>query len=277
MLDSNTAFRKLLGADRETSKAVEKIKAGLGRRTLGDVYGPFENLPGMRGLWTAASVDSSGIMYDRSTQGRSLLYNGNPTISIYNNLIPYWSYDGTGDFHSRNTDSGTEITGLETTIAAAYRGLTFGGWFWLDAQLGGGTPLISKFLTTGNQRSYMLYSVTGSFPGRLTMLVSADGTVTTTVTSPANNTFAQGEWFFAVGRFTPSTELACFLNGVKTINTTSIPASIFASTAGFNQFGFNTGSVVSNGHCALTFLCAAALPDELINHLLVSSRVVFDV
>lgn len=268
MSGSDTAFRKLLGADRESAKAIEKIKAGLGRRTLGDVYGPFENLPGMRGLWTAASIDQAGLVFDRSGQGRSLTMVGNPTVNDYNNLVPFWDYDG-NDYHSRVDEAGLDITGTETTIKTALRGLTLGGWFWFD-RLATVEGLIAKHAAAPNAQYQLIAQADNTFR----MLVSLDGTATTTVSS--TNTHGIDSWYFVVGRFDPSAELAVFVNDTSTINTTSIPASIFNGTGGLN-IGAQATLNPMDGRCALAFLCAAKLSDNLIKHLFTSSRVVFGV
>lgn len=262
-------FSNLIRSDRETGRSVERLKTVVNQRTLSDVYGVFDNLPGLRGLWTAASVDQAGAMYDRSGQGRTLTYTGNPTLNLYNNLVPYWDYDGTGDYHARPDEAGLDITGTETTIATTLRGLTMGGWFWFD-RLATVEGLIAKNAASPGSQTQFVVLADNTFR----MLVSLDGTATTAVISTV--THGTGAWYFAVGRFVPSTSLDVYVNGVKATNTTSIPASIFNGSGALNiaaQATFNH----LDGRCALAFLCAAALPDELIQHLFHSSQVVFDV
>lgn len=231
----------------------------------------FMNLPALRGLWAAGSADAGGGMYDRSGQSRHLTYNGNPTLNIHNSLVPYWDYDGTGDFHSRTDEAGLDVLGTETYVASSIRGLTLGAWCWTDTALAD-QSIAGKWNGTGNQRAYVLnWNTTNNISGS----VSLDGTAVVTVTSTV--TTAISGWYFSVLRLTPSTELALFVNGVETDNTTSIPASIFANTADFQIAARNAGTVVLNGRVALTFLCAAALPDELLTYLFERTRGAFGV
>lgn len=263
-------FSNLIRSDRETGRSVERLKTVINQRTLSDVYGVFDNLPGLRGLWTAASVDQAGAMYDRSGQGRTLTYTGNPTLNLYNNLVPYWDYDGTGDYHARVDEAGLDVLGTETSIVAALRGMTMGGWFWFD-RLANAEALISKLGAAGQFSHQLIVQADNTFRA----LVSGDGTATVTVASTVTHTIDQ--WYFVIQRFDPSTSLEVIVNGVAAINTTSIPASIFGSTAPFNIAGQNSGSALLDGRCALAFLCGTVLPDELIQHLFHSSQVVFDV
>lgn len=239
--------------------------------TLAALYAEFQGLPGLRGLWYPNSVDNTGALYDQSGQGRTLTYNGNPTLGIHNSFIPYWDEDGTGDWHSRADEAGLDILGTETTIVAASRGLTMGGWFWFDVADANAT-LMGKSQATGNQRSYLMGLDASSFP---IFGVSSLGTAFTLVTGGAAP--ATGAWQFWVGRFDPSDELALWVNGTKIVNTTSIPAAIFGSSAAFGVAGRDGGAFLLNGRHALTFVCAARLTDGQIEHLFNRTRTFFGV
>lgn len=247
---------------------VERLRARLNNRTLADFYGPWLGLPALRGQWVPGLADNTGAVYDRTGQGRTLTYNGNPTLSLYNDTIPYWDYDGVTDCHSRPDETGLDITGGETTIAAAYRGLTVGGWFWADSWVLPQTdvPLIGKHNAVGNQRGYVLYGVSGVPRFR----ISGNGTNTFDVDGAVMNT---GEWYFLVGRFDPSTEIALWVNTTKTINTTTIPATIFANTAplAIGAFG-SLATFFLDGRWSLGFVSAAYWPDALIEHLFDSTH-----
>jgi hypothetical protein len=235
----------------------------------------FLAIPGLVGFWSMSSVQrSTGNAYDLSGQGRTLTYNGNPTYNIYNNFVPYIDLDGTGDFLSRADETDLDILGSETVYASGVRGLTLGGWFWLDA-LSGGTArgFINKYTGTGNQRSYTLILATTDAPR---FVVSSDGINDTLVTSAS--TLSTGQWYFLVARFVPSTSLDVYVNSVKTTNTTSIPAALFASTANLDIGRFNQNSAnVMDGRTSLCFLSANTLPDALINALFHQSRLLFGV
>lgn len=243
---------------------------------IGNVLASYMALPGLVGFWPMSSVQrSTGNAYDLSGQGRTLTRNGNPAYTFFNGLVPYIDLDGTGDFLSRADETDLDILGdgeggVFTNPGAA--GLTMGGWYWIDTT-GADRIFASKFNVTGNQRSYIIYRDEVATVYRF--IVSSDGTATTSVDSSVAT--ATGTWIFAVGRFTPSTEIAVFINSTKDINTTSIPASIFASTAGFLIGAASAGAVLLDGRAALVFLCANSLGDDLISSLFSTSRILFEV
>lgn len=245
---------------------------------LVEFFAPVRVLPGLRGLWYPGSADNTGAIYDASGQQRTLTYNGNPTLNLHNGLVPYFDYDGTGDFHSRADEAGLDILGTETYIAAALRGLTVGGWFWTDDVTSNITQgLITKYNTTGNQRAFQLsLNITGGIAGTPQMSVSVDGTATHVSTAAAP--LVVNSWNFVVGRFSPAVpENAVFVNGVKAINVTSVPASVFNSTASLEIGRRSVAATELNGRCAMVFLCAAALPDALLIRLFEQTGPLFGV
>lgn len=232
----------------------------------------FQGLPGLRGFWSMGSLDGTGGTGDLSGQARALTYNGNPVYNLYDSIVPYIDFDGVDDYLDRADEAGTSITGSETFIASSVRGLTVGGWFWLDA-LSGGTPrgLIGKNVVVGNQRSYTIFLTSTDI---LQFAISSNGTATTTVNSTVGAQI--GQWMFLVGRFIPSREIAIFVNGTKTTNTTSIPSSIFDSTAAFEIGRFLASNTnAANCRASQCFLCASALPDELVTSLYEQTKILF--
>lgn len=216
-------------------------------------------LPGLRALYGMGSVDESGNVYDHSGQGRTLSNVSTLAFGVYNTLVPYAIHDGSADCLRRADEAGLDITGV----------LTCGGWFYAtDATPGADMGLFTKWSTLG-QRAYALKLLT---TGLVQGLVSSNGTLETTVSSAAVST---ATWFHVALRYTPSTELSLWVNGVETVNTTSIPASIFSSSAALEIGAFNAGSSVLDGRSTLGFLCAAALGDTTITTLYQSQRAVF--
>ncbi len=237
----------------------------------------FLLLPGLIGFWPMSSVQrSTGNAYDLSGQGRTLTYNGNPTYNIYNGFVPYIDFDGVGDFLSRADETDLDVLGSETIYYSGVRGLTLGGYFWLE-NLAGSQGLISKWVGAGNQRSYdLLFS--GSFFARVNSTGAAPGgnfTATSLVTPVTN------QWFFIVNRFIPSLSIDIFVTNpvtsilTKDTNTTSPVASIFNSTAAL-EIGRITPSLLT-GRASLCFLCANALSDALIDALFQQTRRLFGV
>jgi len=238
--------------------------------TLGEFYGQFHGLIGLRGLWYPGIQNSGGVIPDLTLLNNNLAYNGNPTLALHNNYVPYEDYDGTGDFHSVADNATLDILGTETTIAAASRGLTLGGWFWADAFVNGDGLITKGDAATAANSSYNLdLSATGF---KLDIFSGASGF---SVSSAAGVT---GQWYFVVGRYTPSTELAIFTNGVKVTNVTAIPANINNSTAPLNIGNTASGGArFLDGRWAVAFLCAALIPDTQLTYLFNRSRVLFGV
>lgn len=236
-----------------------------------DLVSPFLALPMLRGLWVA-SVNNAGNWYDLSGLSKTLTYNGNPTFN-YSGLVPYWDYDGTEDYHSRADEADLDIIGTESYVASAARGLTLGGWFWLDnltAQRG----FISKYnIDAVNERAYILYYDLAA--NRLQFIISTDGIAATIVA--ATDAPSATTWYFVVGRFTPSTEIKIWTNAATNTNTVGIPASIFNSNANFEIGSYSVGTNNLDGRATLCFLCAAALSDGQISSAFQQTRGAFGV
>jgi len=254
-------YEELLAKTADLERRLRRQEAKPTGPTLGEFYAQHLGLMELRGLWTMASVDESAAVYDLSGQGRTLTNNGPAFRAPYNDLIPYCDFTGT-EYLSRPTESGLAITGA----------LTFGGWYWLDSFGATDLGLSGKYTAAGNQRSYLLYTNPTLPEARL--IVSSDGTAITQVNSGV--ALSTGAWNFLVGRFTPPTELAIFANGTKTVNTTSIPASIFSSSAAFILMGFD-GAGHRDGRASLNFLSAYNQSDALIDYLFQRGRVLFGV
>ena len=132
--------------------------------------------------------------------------------------------------------------------------------------VGNNFGIVSKWGGASDRAYGLRYLVTEAFD------FSVSGTGSTLITA-TGSVLGTGVWRFIVGRFTPSTEVALFVDGEKTINTTAVPASIFNSTQAFEigRFAANN-STVFNGKTRDIFICAAALSDELIAEVRASSQ-----
>lgn len=217
----------------------------------------YQNLPELRGFWGFGSINESGNALDLSGQGRTLTNNGSVPRAILPSGLPYCTFNGSSQYWSRADEAGLDITGA----------LTVGGWIYPGAL---GTVnqegVIGKHLETGNQRSYALFLNNGT--GNAKFQISVNGGFGAGNASEVNSDALQiNTWTFLVGRFTPATEVACFTNNVKTINAGGVVASCFNCTAAFEIGRRNLAATFFNGRSALCFLCAAALPDDLIYQL----------
>lgn len=241
----------------------------------GNTCSMFQLLTGLRGFWPMSNADESGWTYDLSGQDRVLRYNGNPTFNA-DDLAPYIEFDGTGDFLSRPDEAGLDIRGTETSIVAAMRGLTIGGWFWIDSLApGANDAFIGKWNTAGDQRSYLLYfndtSNTACFD------VSSLGTAASVITVTGSVMTAAG-WHFIVARFDPSTEINIWVNNTEIVNAVGTPASLFNGTADFLVGAYDNGATgLLDGRASLCFLCGALLSDAVVKQLYEQTRAMYGV
>lgn len=239
---------------------INALEAGL-RRVSGietpfDPISPFLALPELRGFWPMSSVNESGNPQDISGQGRTLTNNAAAVRAVYNSLVPYVALNGTTQYLNRANEAGLAITGA----------VTLGGWFWFSDS---SASIIYSKSSGGGTYEYSLERNSAS-----NFIVSANGTATFVVTG---SNPAVGAWSFITGRYTPSTEIALFVNNVKTTNTTSIPASLFNSTSALGIGAHGGGGFPLNGRVSACFLCAAAVSDTLIGAMFQSTRALFGV
>lgn len=222
----------------------------------------FIQLPGLRGYWPMSAVDFLGNAKDHSGASSDLAGIGST----------YFSYDGNANVHTGpGTDylagsvSAQRVLGTEAWIDSSLRGLTVGGWVKIDALPAVSSGIIGQSGDTPN-RSWTLRVLS---TGQPSFFVSGTGAA---VVDASGVAVATGVWHFFAGRFIPSTEVAVFANGDKTVNTTAVPASLFTSTQAF-EIGryFNNNTLVFHGAIRDAFLCATALSDELIEQVRLSS------
>ena len=236
----------------------------------------FSLIPGLRGLWLMSSHDQTGNVYDHSGQGRTLTTV--TALSDYSDLRPEKVFDGTNDYLYRLDEAGLRITGTNATQTANKRGLTMGGWFRHDTiNPVGNKGILGKWLTAGNQQSYLLFLPNGLATPRFN--VSVDGSATTSVTSATAITAGATAWYFIVGRFNPSTEMKIWVNDNITTNLVAIPASIFVSDADLNVYAFNNGAAASrnDGAASITFLSSMYVSDAIIDQLFEQTCAMFSV
>lgn len=234
----------------------------------------FLALSGLRGFWPMSSVyyTASPRVPDASGQGNDLDDNNTVTFG-YDNLIPYAGFVAASTQYLDRADGGAsnwaDIIGTESYIVAGDRGLTLGGWFYFNTT-DVACALLSKWLVAGNERSFHL------FRGALNDVVfeiSVDGTA---ITQLAGGAIAASAWYYIVGRFTPSTEMAVFINGTKYTNIVSIPAALNDSATAF-EIGRTNAASYLDGYASMCFLCATALSDAIIGQLYEQSRVAYGV
>ena len=216
----------------------------------------------LRGFWPMSSVDENGDVYDLGGQSRTLTNNNAATFGV-DGLAPYAEFDGVNQYLSRTDEAGLSITGA----------LTAGGWFWANTTIS--TPaVLAKDIIGGGTGGYVMQ--VGGTPVFVAVYVVTPVTHSGTVSFNRVNT---NEWFFAAMRYTPSTEIACWLNETKSINTTSIIAAIPDGTSPFliGAEPDGAGGVIAHfdGRIAFPFICAAALSDAAIFAIYEQTRPLF--
>lgn len=177
----------------------------------------WQSIPGIRGLWSASVVNESGSLMDCAFQNRTLTM-GVGAAFAYAGLVPYVVYNGVNQYHYRADEAGLDIT----------TGLSLGCWFYPLA-VGAGQVLMSK--ANVNQIAYQLDLTNADNPR---FLVSGNGVAVVSVTSTV--TVVANRWYFAMGRFTASTDLTIVVYDggyTTTTNAVGTPAAIFNSNANF--------------------------------------------
>lgn len=221
----------------------------------------FVRLPGLIAYYPMGIRNQSGHTVEHSGTGVNLIQQGTCATG----------YDGNSFAH---LGSGTNylfgaslygITGLEAWITASLRGLTVGGWFMVDSTPGVDSGLISKDAPAPN-RGYALAWAATNAP---LFETSSTGAAAVRATGGVG---ATGVWHFIVGRHIPSTEVAVFMDGDKSTNTTAVAAAINVSPQAFEVGRFFADNTrIIHGKTRDVFVCAAALSDALIEQIRVTS------
>lgn len=218
----------------------------------------FMNTGGMRGYWNMASRDQNAAVYDMSGQGRTLT--NTATVTFATDLLTPYAVFGGANYLQRADEAALDITTNLTVIALCR---------FTNAP-SATENVITKRAASG-QLSYYLRRTT---TGLAEFVVSSNGTLQTLVTGtyvmPAN------QWILMVGRYTPSTALDVWsipfvtngagidIDDYKTTNTTSIPATIFNSTAVFAIGATGVPNQHMTGRVMYAGLYALSLVDRII-------------
>jgi hypothetical protein len=202
-------------------------------------------LPQLRAYWPFTSVDENGNVYDVSGQGRTLTNNNTATFGT-SDLRVYGTTNGTDEDFSRADEAGLEFAGAMTAL----------GWWYFSRASGTEESLMSKAGPLGASGWYFNRGTTDALTWRINNVSN----------STANNLVSQNNWHHCAMRFTPSTEVAIFINGVKTAFTSSIPASITGNALAFSvnsALATGTARYLQGNVCQIA-LCGAAVSDVLI-------------
>jgi hypothetical protein len=229
-------------------------------------------LPQLRGLWMMSTVDSGGLVYDASGLTQTLSQANTPTYGVQG-LVPYVNLDVNQALY-RTDEANLSMTGALTQLT----------WIQFHTDMTGiADYFYSKYLELGDNCSYMLYKpATNKFTFGVSDNGKGIGGANWFTVDDVGVNYVINKWFFVVGRYTPSTEVALFVNNHTTrvlnkyTNVTTIPASIKDGTAEL-AIGRGNGTNYHDGYVAVSALCAAALSDTTIKALFAHSRALFGV
>ena len=239
----------------------------LNKSTVGRAYNMFLALPQLRGFWPMSSIDDAFAAYDLSKQGRTLTATSLTAASFgVKNIMPYTTYDGSADYHSRADEAGMDIASS----------MTMGCWFSPTTTPTGTSEVIMGKDGTGggNDEAYSIWRQATS--GQIRAHMSDDGATTYQVNNTTTVPVA-GSWYFLVLRFVPSTSVDSYVNNEKKSNTSSIPATIYNTSEGFAIGARHPSSAqrFMNGDISLAFICAASLTDSHIAALYNATKGLF--
>jgi hypothetical protein len=236
-------------------------------------------IPSLVACWPMSAIrrdSATDEIRDMAGGGYHLTAHNVPQ-SGYDDLTCFEWFNGTNQWLSR-ADGGAanwaDITGTETKVFAAGRGLTMGIWVYFMNAAGANAMIIGKWEAVGsNDRSYRIMR---QATGVIRAIVSVDGTAATVIDSaaaPAINT-----WTFLAMRFVPSTTLDVYVNTEKTTLAAAVPASIFDGIADFTIASYHNGlGQWMNGRVSLAWLSMSWLSDSIIDALFQQQRAAFGV
>ena len=238
-------------------------------------------IPALRAAWSMASVDyvrpeatdisghGNHLQSAAALGGVTFGYDNSATPRI---RAPIAVFGGGVNQYLLRADGGAgnwaDITGTETQIIAAERGLAIGGWFWWPALPGavehlmgkvdGVTPQYRLYLTAADTISWQVW------PGP----VAATSAATINV-----------GWNHCFGIYDqPSQTLFAGLNGVVTAGGIgAAPAAIVDTALAFVIGADSIGGSRFTGSASMCFLSACSVPQDAIRGLRQEQRNVFGV
>jgi hypothetical protein len=152
-----------------------------------------------------------------------------------------------------------------------HENLTVGCWVYFDAESTDvETGIISKWYETGNERSYVLYKDSNNI---IHFKVSNTGADEYDITDYGIS-YKEEQWFYIVGRFAPSVELALFVNGIWFKQVDDVPADIYNSSENFEIGRYNRDNYL-DGRVCQAFVCGYTVPDRFICSMYAHAKALF--
>ena len=215
-------------------------------------------VPGIVGFWSSPS-DNAKNWHD-VISGKSLTDHGSPTVGIATSapglLVPYWTFDGSSDYFSRNDETALSIVG-DITVAAWVR--------WDDFDVTEG--IVNKWETSGgNNRSYALYSDASN---QLNFAISEDGGVANMATATYGTALSAETWYFAQGRFDMNSLVGARVdNGTWGTTSAAGLTAIDDNGSDFRIAEYNeTAGNRFDGRIAQVWLSCYYVPSEVLDYI----------
>lgn len=191
---------------------------------------------------------------------------GSPSIGTSGDLRTYMNFGGGGHYGLVYDEPAFHITGTETDITAALRGLTISIWIKPKAYpstTSKNLGIFSRWDSTNNKRCYGLFE---DDPLNVFAFgVSPNGS--SSVVAYHDTSFTTGNWYYVVARFSPSTSVDILMDMDMVQVTSLIPSDINNDTTVYAELGrFNyQNDERLNADVAMLAICAAYVPDFQLN------------
>lgn len=234
--------------------------------------GAYLSLPGIHSFWNLASRKkvSTTIYVPDIVSGKDLTKNNGPLASV-DGLAPRLYFDGSNDYLSYPDDSHFHVSGSESDVDTAYRGVTIGCWINPSVVGEVNRGLIGKWTSSTGEREYLLYT---NASGRVVMTISQDGSATASIanTQVVLNTT---DWFFVLGTWSNSLDyLYCYVNERVDYVATTYTAINVAGTTPF-EIGRYSGAAYYQGWMSNAFICSTYMPPQVVANLYNQTKYLF--
>jgi hypothetical protein len=218
-------------------------------------------MPRWIGFWPMSNTNRlTTSVYDLGGNNLTLTKNNGGVFAV-DGIMPYLGFVvASSQYLNRASEDAFKHTGS----------MWQQGWFYFNSDsMGVNTGLMGKW-GAGTNRSYLINKTTGDL---IQATITDDGTAVAQVQSAA---ITVNTWYCITMAFVASTRLTLFVNGVETENTTSIPATIFDSTADF-EIGRHAAGNYFGGRAALCQLGGGLLSDAVAKNAFYQTRWSFGV
>ena len=174
--------------------------------------------------------EASGTRADAHTNGLDLTENG--TVGSATGQVGDCAFKTVFNTDSlyHADDANFDITG-DMTIA---------GWVYMDSTTNN-LAFASKWLGTGNQKSYILYKPTGLRTVRF--IASSDGAASSLTLE--TGALALDTWFFITLKFVAGGTSTLYVDN-SSVDTGTAPSAIYNSSSRFELYSFNTGGITTS-------------------------------